>query len=123
VQLINTHLQTGSCSDVKSQRYSSMSLIKSWASNYSKPQLVAGDFNADPDQIASTSGMSPNFLETFAMVGSGTKYTFPLPSPTMKLDYWFTDQSQKAKPLSSEVVTSTGTISDHRPLRATFQIQ
>ena len=123
VQTFTTHLQTGSCSDVATARYNSMSLIKSWAANFSTPQIFSGDFNADPDQIASTRGMSPNFLETFAMVGTGSRFTFPNWAPTMKLDYWFTDASMKAQPVSSEVITSTGSVSDHWPVRATFLIR
>jgi endonuclease/exonuclease/phosphatase family metal-dependent hydrolase len=122
LQVINTHLQTGGCSDVMSQRYASMSMIKSWAKNFSTPQIVAGDFNADPDQIASTQGMAPDFVESFAVIGSGSRFTFPVPTPTMKLDYWFFDQSWTTQPLSTEVVTSTGSVSDHRPVRATFLI-
>jgi len=123
VQVFTTHMQTGSCSDTVTGRYYSMSLLKAWAANYSTPQIFSGDFNADPDQIASTSGMSPNFIETFAQVGSGSRFTYPAWTPTMKLDYWFTDATQKMKALSSEVIGSTGSVSDHRPVRTTFVIQ
>jgi endonuclease/exonuclease/phosphatase family metal-dependent hydrolase len=123
VQIFNAHLQTGSCSNVMQQRYTSISRLKQWAQNYSTPQLVAGDFQADPDQIASSSGMSPNFVESFAVAGSGNRFTFSLPNPTMKIDYWFFDQSWAAQPLSSETVWSTGSESDHLPLRATFLIR
>jgi endonuclease/exonuclease/phosphatase family metal-dependent hydrolase len=122
VQVFNTHLQTGSCSNVMQQRYSSMTMIKQWALNHSTPQLVAGDFNADPDQIASTLGMGPNFVESFATIGTGSRFTFPVSSATMKLDYWFFDKSWAAQPLSSEVIYSTGSESDHWPVRATFRI-
>jgi endonuclease/exonuclease/phosphatase family metal-dependent hydrolase len=123
VQTFTTHLQTGGCSDVATARYNSMSMIKSWAANFSTPQIFSGDFNADPDQIASTRGMSPNFVETFALVGTGSRFTFPNWAPTMKLDYWFTDASMKAQPVSSEVITSTGSVSDHWPVRTTFLIR
>ena len=66
--------------------------------------------------------MSPSFVDTWSLVGSGSRYTFPAPTPTMKLDYLFTDASLKAKPGASVVVTSTGTVSDHFPVLATFQI-
>jgi len=35
VQVFNAHLQTGSCSNVMQQRYTSISTLKSWAQNYS----------------------------------------------------------------------------------------
>jgi len=116
VQVFNTHLQTGSCNNVAQQRYSSMS-------NYSGPQLLGGDFNADADQIMSTQGMSPNFVDSWAIVGSGSGFTFPVPSPTMKLDYLMSGSGGTAQPLSSSVVTATGSASDHYPVRTTFRIQ
>jgi len=67
--------------------------------------------------------MAPNFVESFAVAGSGSRFTFSLPNPTMKIDYWFFDQSWTTQPLSSEVVWSTGSESDHLPLRATFLIR
>jgi endonuclease/exonuclease/phosphatase family metal-dependent hydrolase len=123
VQVFNVHLATGGCSNSMQQRYSSMSMFKDWSARHSTPQLVAGDFNADPDQIASTAGMAPNFVESFAVAGSGSRFTFSLPNPLMKLDYWFFDRSWATQPLSSEVVWSTGSESDHLPVRATFLIR
>jgi endonuclease/exonuclease/phosphatase family metal-dependent hydrolase len=119
VQIIGLHLQVNNAT----ARYNSMAYLKSWASNYSVPQLVAGDFNADQDQIDTTAGMLPNFVDSWAVVGSGRGFTNPTPSPLYKLDYWFADASGKAQPNWSAVVTSTGTISDHFPVEASFTIQ
>jgi endonuclease/exonuclease/phosphatase family metal-dependent hydrolase len=105
-----------------SARYSSMSLFKTWAANYSTPQIVAGDFNADPDQIDTTKGMRPNFIDSWSLVGSGNRYTALGWNPTMKLDYWFTDAGRKAEPVTSEV-HDIGSTSDHRPVRTTFLIK
>ena len=96
LQVFTTHLQTGSCTDVAQARYNSMSKLKQWAANYSKPQIVAGDFNADPNQIDTTAGMLPAFLDTWSLVGSGKGFTAFVPSPTMKIDYWFTDAGLRA---------------------------
>jgi len=123
VQVFTTHLQTGSCTDVRTARSNSMSRLKSWATNFSQPQIVAGDFNADPDQIDTTSGMLPNFIDSWSILGSGKGYTAFVPTPTMKLDYWFSDSGGRAQPTSTAVVTSTGSASDHYPVRATFAIQ
>jgi endonuclease/exonuclease/phosphatase family metal-dependent hydrolase len=123
LQVFTTHLQTGSCTDVATARYNSMAKLKSWAANYSKPQIVAGDFNADADQIDTTSGMLPNFLDTWPLAGSGTNLTALLPTPTMKIDYWFTDASKHANPVSSQVYLGSGSISDHRPVQTTFLLQ
>jgi len=123
VQVFAMHLQTGSCTDVRQARFNSMSQLKAWAGNYSRPQIVAGDFNADMDQIDTTQGMLPDFLDTWPIVGSGNGFTALIPGPTMKLDYWFSDAGGGALPTSTAVVTATGSASDHYPVQATFGIQ
>jgi endonuclease/exonuclease/phosphatase family metal-dependent hydrolase len=123
VQVFATHLQTGGCADDAGSRYASMSLLKSWAANYSAPQIAAGDFNADPDQIDTTSGMVPSFVDTWSVAGSGRGFTSFTPTPSMKIDYWFEDNQGRANVQSTEVITATGTMSDHYPVRATFVVQ
>jgi endonuclease/exonuclease/phosphatase family metal-dependent hydrolase len=123
LQVFALHLQTGGCSNAAQARYNSMASFKQWASQYSAPQIVGGDFNADPDQIASAAGMSGNFVDSWSVVGSGRGLTSFTPAPTMKLDYLFADASAKAQPLWSNVVTTTGTVSDHYPLAAAFVIR
>ena len=118
-----THLQTGGCANDAQSRYRSIGMLKWWASQHSTPQIVAGDFNADADQIASTSGMAPQFVDTWSIAGSGSRATAFGPNPTMKLDYWFTDAGGRAWPESSEVVSWTGSVSDHFPVRTTFNIR
>jgi endonuclease/exonuclease/phosphatase family metal-dependent hydrolase len=122
VQVFTTHLQTGGCGDDATARYNSMSLLKAWAANYSTPQLVAGDFNADADQIVTYSGMLPNFVDAWSTVGQDRGFTAFEPNPTMRLDYWFSDASGGAQPVEANVVTWTGDVSDHHPLQATFVI-
>jgi endonuclease/exonuclease/phosphatase family metal-dependent hydrolase len=119
VQVFGVHLQVNNAAS----RYSSMTYLKSWAANYSVPQLVAGDFNADQDQIDTTAGMSPNFVDSWTLVGSGRGFTNPTPSPVYKLDYWFADVGGRAQPAWSSVVTSTGSVSDHFPVQAAFTIR
>jgi endonuclease/exonuclease/phosphatase family metal-dependent hydrolase len=123
LQVFATHLQTGGCEDDAQLRYSSMAMLKSWASNFSGPMIAAGDFNADPDQIDTTSGMLPTFVDSWSIAGSGKGYTAFVPTPTMKIDYWFEDAAGRAAVQSTAVITSTGSISDHYPVRATFKIQ
>ena len=119
LQVFGTHLQP----DYPTARYNSMSVIKSYASGFSKPQVVGGDFNADPDQITSSSGMSPAFIDTWRLVGSGSGFTCRTPSPTMKLDYLFTDAGKRATPTATRVATNTGTASDHYPVLTTFSVR
>jgi endonuclease/exonuclease/phosphatase family metal-dependent hydrolase len=122
VQVFGTHLQTGNCTNPVTTRAASMSLLKSWASNFSRPQILAGDLNATPDEINTLQGMNPNFVDTWQLVGSGFSATAFAPNPSMKIDYWLTDAGLKAQPLWTQVVTTTGTISDHLPLLTAFRI-
>jgi endonuclease/exonuclease/phosphatase family metal-dependent hydrolase len=123
VQVFATHLQTGGCSNDAQLRYASMRDLKGWASQYSAPQIAAGDFNADPDQIDTTSGMSPNFVDSWFVAGQGGRFTSFVPNPTMKIDYWFSDASMRALPISSVVNSGTGSVSDHYPVEATFLVK
>ena len=118
VQVIGTHMP-----GLLSARNSAMPSLKSWASGFSTPQLVAGDFNADPDQIDIAAAMGSAFVDSWSLVGSGRGLSCSTPSPTMKLDYWFADISGAAQPLWSTVVTSTGTVSDHFPVSAYFNLR
>jgi len=117
VNVLGTHLQVNDAS----ARYNSMAYLKWWASNYSGTTLVGGDFNADPDQIDTSSGMSGPFIDTWTQVNGGKALTCTTPNPTMQLDYWFVDSSARTK--WEWVVTPTGTISDHFPLHAAITIQ
>jgi len=102
-------------------RYNSMTLLKNWASNQSRPQIVGGDFNADPDQIRSAQGMGTGFVDATLLVGSGNPMTALLPTLTMKLDYWFSDTGNKAQPQWA-VVVNTGTVSDHLAIMASYRV-
>jgi endonuclease/exonuclease/phosphatase family metal-dependent hydrolase len=119
VNVLGTHLQVNDAS----ARYNSMAYLKWWSSNYSGTKLVAGDFNADPDQIDTSSGMSGPFIDSWTQVNSGKALTATTPNPTMQLDYWFVDSNGKARTKWEWVVTPTGTISDHYPLHAAITIQ
>ncbi|HMC70362.1 MAG TPA: carbohydrate-binding protein, partial [Mycobacteriales bacterium] len=119
MQVMGTHLQVSNAT----ARNSSMQYLKNWASNFPAPQLVAGDFNADPDQIDSTSGMKPNFVDAWFVVNAVRGLTCSTPNPTMQLDYWFADASGKARPNWASVVTATSTVSDHFPMHASFTIR
>jgi endonuclease/exonuclease/phosphatase family metal-dependent hydrolase len=118
LQIFGAHMQ-----GVAAARNSSMPVLKNWASGFSTPQIVAGDFNADPDQIDLPSAMGGAFVDSWSVIGSGRGFTCSTPNPTMKLDYWFADASGKAQPSWTYVVTSTGTVSDHFPVVAYFALQ
>lgn len=71
------------------------------------PTLLAGDFNAKPNESAITSGMSSwqRICNNFA--------TFPASSPTSKIDYIFARPNGKWTVKSFEVLTNTSNITDH----------
>ena len=115
-QVMSVHLPI-----IASARATAMAALKSYSSRFSMPQLAAGDFNADRDQI--DPGMSPNFVDSWGQVGSGNGFTAFTPSPTMKLDYWFQDAGGRAKPAWSVVVTTPGTFSDHYPVINSYSIR
>ncbi len=123
VQVFATHLQTGGCANDAQSRYASMGDLKAWASNYPAPQIAAGDFNADPDQIDTTSGMQPNFVDSWFVAGVGSRFTAFAPNPSMKIDYWFSDASGRATATTSVVNTGTSGVSDHFPVEATFWVK
>ena len=118
LQVFGAHLQ-----GAVAARNASMPVLRNWASGFSTPQIIAGDFNADPDQIDAPTGMGGAFVDSWSLVGSGRGLTCTTPSPTMKLDYWFADATGSAQPLWTYVVTSTGTVSDHFPVAAYFSVK
>jgi endonuclease/exonuclease/phosphatase family metal-dependent hydrolase len=101
-------------------RNSMMTALIAYAQPFPLPQLVAGDFNADPDQIDAAGAMGSSFRDAWAAVGSGPGYTANTPSPTMHLDYWFTDMSAQIQPSWATVATAPGQLSDHYPVHAAF---
>jgi len=122
LQVFGTHLQTGGCTNVVATRAASMSVLKSWASNYSAPQIAMGDFNAGADEVNTTSGMRPNFVDTWPLVGSGNPYSAFMPNPNMKIDFCFADAGGRAQALWTMIPTSTGTVSDHLPVQTALRI-
>jgi endonuclease/exonuclease/phosphatase family metal-dependent hydrolase len=67
--------------------------------------------------------MLPNFVDTWSLVGSGRGFTAFGPSPSMKIDYWFTDSGRRAQPISTQVIYGTGSLSDHYPVQTTFSVR
>ena len=116
VQVFVAHM-----SNTTSARNGMMSALTSYAQQFPSPQLIGGDFNADPDQIDVPSAMSASFRDAWSVVGSGLGYTANTPNPTMHLDYWFSDISDQIRPSWATVVTAPGVLSDHFPVHAAFR--
>jgi endonuclease/exonuclease/phosphatase family metal-dependent hydrolase len=116
VQVFGAHM-----SNTTSARNSMMIALTSFAHQFPLPQLVAGDFNADPDQIDVSGAMGASFRDAWSVIGSGPGYTANTPNPTMHLDYWFSDISDQIRPSWAAVVTAPGQLSDHFPVHAAFR--
>jgi endonuclease/exonuclease/phosphatase family metal-dependent hydrolase len=67
--------------------------------------------------------MLPAFNDTWAQVGVGRGFSALGGTPTMKLDYWFTDAGGRAQAVSTQVIYGTGSASDHFPVQTTFTIR
>jgi endonuclease/exonuclease/phosphatase family metal-dependent hydrolase len=116
VQVFGAHM-----SNTTSARNSMMNALTSYAQQFPLPQLVAGDFNADPDQIDVPTAMGASFRDAWSVIGSGPGFTANTPIPTMHLDYWFSDLSDQIRPSWATVVTAPGLLSDHFPVHAAFR--
>ncbi len=120
VQVFAAHLQTGGCQNDAQSRLSSIASLTAWTNRFSSPQLVGGDFNAIPSstEIANASrGMTAAFVDAWLLAGSGNGYTFDSGHPNRRIDYWF---SRGAIVRSVSVPSSSSSLSDHFPVRASF---
>ena len=122
VQLFAVHLQTGLCQNDAQSRLNSIASLTTWAARFPSPQLLGGDFNANPGstEIANTSrGMTAAFVDAWSVAGSGNGYTFHSASPSRRIDYWF---SRGAVARSISVLATSPSLSDHLPVRASFSL-
>jgi endonuclease/exonuclease/phosphatase family metal-dependent hydrolase len=109
-------------SNTTDARYGMMASLVGYALQFPGPQLVGGDFNADPDQIDAPNAMGAAFLDAWSVVGSGPGYTADTSNPTMHLDYLFTDFSGLIQPSWAVVIADAGWLSDHYPVLASFVV-
>jgi endonuclease/exonuclease/phosphatase family metal-dependent hydrolase len=117
VQMFSAHM-----SNYPDVRYQMMQALIGMTANVAGPVMVAGDFNADPDQIDQWWAMGSSFSEAWQSVGAGPGYTATTPWPSMHLDYWFGDYSGLVQPAWAAVDQSAWTASDHFPVRAAYTV-
>jgi endonuclease/exonuclease/phosphatase family metal-dependent hydrolase len=73
VNLFATHLDDGSSSN----RVVEAGELKSWASNFSEPRIITGDFNGGPDS-AEAAAMTASYLDAWAVsLNAGTASAYP----------------------------------------------
>lgn len=93
-------------------RLTSSQIISKELSKLDKPAIVAGDFNATPDEES-----IKQLKTSFHFVESPTKYTFPADKPNIEIDYITLTRSHNTE--IEDIVTHVVDApieSDHRPL-------
>jgi endonuclease/exonuclease/phosphatase family metal-dependent hydrolase len=98
--------------------------FKTWASSFSGPKLVGGDFNDSPSSTPIKS-MLQLYADAWKLGGAGYGYTHGKTgavSATSRIDYWF---SELAAPVSLTSVALAGTLndSDHLAVVATYNVE
>jgi endonuclease/exonuclease/phosphatase family metal-dependent hydrolase len=123
VNLFGTHLD----SDYADRRAQQMKELKYWASNFSQQWISMGDFNAWPGawEIAT---MTSSFYDAWARavsMGIAVAYAGNEAGNTRnsRIDYVFYSHSASRLYLKETRVLNTGTVSDHRPVIATFEVR
>ena len=93
-------------------RDSSADIILSELSALDKPVIIAGDFNATPDEES-----IKHLTEGFHFVSSPTKLTFPADKPEIEIDYigLLLARATEIEEVETYVVEAA-VESDHRPL-------
>ena len=106
----STHLSL-----TEADRNASLPIIIEAAKQYKKPFIIAGDFNAEPNEE-----FIKNFSRHFTIVGDLVTNTFPADKPNIKIDYIaiFNNKAGKKVKWSDYRVIDEPMASDHRPIVA-----
>jgi len=128
VCVMNLHLEAFD----KETRVAQAKLVKELFEKYAKdqPVLLIGDFNSKPEYVDEDDGI--NEIMTAQDIASAidhaqylndstASYTFSSGKPYQMIDYILYNQ-QFIKPVSAEVLSEAGEISDHLPLMMKFVI-
>ena len=99
-----THLSLTKASQIES-----VPLINAEAAKFSKPIILVGDFNANPD-----SETIREFRKTWKQV-SLNGFTFPANEPKIQIDYIFLRTDKPFQAMNAAIIEEPST-SDHRPI-------
>ncbi len=123
VNLFSTHLDD----DSSSQRATQMEQLKNWASGFSEQRLIAGDFNTWPGggEIGRMTGTYYDAWAVAQSAGTAVAYSGNEAGNTRnsRIDYIFYSKGATALVLKGAQVYDTGSVSDHRPVVATFEVR
>lgn len=123
INLFSTHLDDSSAS----RRTTQMSQLKSWASGIAEQRVIMGDFNAWPG-APEIQSMTSVYYDSWAQAKSEGKaiwYSGNEAGNTRnsRIDYIWRSKGASNLVLKASQVYDTGSISDHRPVSATFTVQ
>lgn len=101
-------------------RIASLPIIIAAARQCDKPFIIAGDFNAKPDEE-----FIEQFSKYFTIVGDSSISTFPADKPNIKIDYIAVYKNKAGARINGKKykVINAPMASDHRPIIATLPLQ
>ena len=123
INVFSTHLDESSAS----MRTTEMSQLKSWASGRSEQRIIMGDFNAWPG-ATEIQNMTSSYYDSWAQAksqGTAIWYSGNEAGNTRnsRIDYIWRSHGATSLVLTASQVYDTGSISDHRPVSATFTVK
>jgi endonuclease/exonuclease/phosphatase family metal-dependent hydrolase len=123
INVFSTHLDDSS----SSMRTTEISQLKSWASGRSEQRIIMGDFNAWPG-ATEIQNMTSSYYDSWAQAkseGTAIWYSGNEAGNTRnsRIDYIWRSRGATSLVLTASQVYDTGSISDHRPVSATFTVK
>jgi endonuclease/exonuclease/phosphatase family metal-dependent hydrolase len=123
INAFSTHLDDNSAST----RTSQISQLKSWASGIAEQRIIMGDFNAWPG-ATEIQGMTSAYYDSWAQAkaeGKAIWYSGNEAGNTRnsRIDYLWRSKGATNLTLTASQVYDTGSVSDHRPVSATFTVK
>jgi endonuclease/exonuclease/phosphatase family metal-dependent hydrolase len=122
VTVFSTHLDDASAST----RAMQVAQLTSWAATAPEQRILMGDFNASPG-AAELEPLRAGWDDAWAVaVAGGTAVSYPGNTAgntrNGRIDYIWRSKGAARLALQSAQVYDTGTISDHRPVSATYRV-
>ena len=123
INLFSTHLDDSS----SSRRTTQISQLKNFASGYAEQRVIMGDFNAWPG-ASEIGGMTSSHYDAWAEAkndGTAVAYSGNSAGNTRnsRIDYIWESKGATCLVLKKAQVYDTGSVSDHRPVSATFEVR
>jgi endonuclease/exonuclease/phosphatase family metal-dependent hydrolase len=123
VTIFSTHLDDAS----SSTRATQVSQLTTWAATAPEQRILMGDFNASSGsaELALLRAAWDDAWKVAAAAGLAVSYPGNTAGNTRntRIDYIWRSKAASALVLQSAQVYDTGTISDHRPLSATYTVK